>query len=80
MLQEIRFICFNEALQVAMINWRHVYLLKPHLVKLNVEVDKGRLVYRATGSGKRIGYKTLKKGLKKRSFSIFQEVPDFLPF
>lgn len=78
MLQEIRFKYFNESLQIAMINWREVYLLKPHLIKMNVEVDKGRLVYRATGSGKRISYKTLKKGLKKKSFSTFEEVPDWL--
>lgn len=78
MLQEIKIKYFNEALQIGMINWREVYFLKPHVVKLNVEVDNGRLVYRATGSSKRISYKTLKKGLKKKSFSIFEEVPDWL--
>ena len=45
---------------------------------MNVEVDEGRLVYRATGSGKRISYKRLKKGLKKTSFSIFEEMPCWL--
>ena len=77
MLQEIKIKYFNESLQVAMVNWREVYLLKPQLIRLNVEVDKGRLVYRATGSGKRISYKTLKKGLRKKSFSIFEELPDW---
>jgi hypothetical protein len=62
-----------------MINWKEVYSLQPHPTRLNVEVYKGRLVYRAKGSGKRISYKTLKKGLKKKSFSIFEEVPDWLP-
>jgi hypothetical protein len=78
MLQEIKIKYFNESLQIAMVNWREVYLLKPQLIKLNVEVDKGRLVYRATGSGKRISYKTLKKGLRKKSFSIFEELPSWL--
>ena len=78
MLQEIKLRYFNESLQIGMINWREVYLLEPEIVKLNVEVDKGRLVYRATGSNKRISYKRLKKGLKKRSFSIFEEVPNWI--
>jgi hypothetical protein len=78
MLQEIKIRYFNEALQIAIVNWREVYLLKPDLTKMNVEVDKGRLIYRATGSAKRISYKTLRKGLKKKSFSIFEEVPDWL--
>ena len=78
MLQEIRIKYFNEALQIAMVNWREVYLLKPRIIKLNVEVDKGRLIYRATGSNKRISYKTLKKGLKKKPFTIFEEVPNWL--
>jgi hypothetical protein len=78
MLQEIKLRYFNEPLQIGMINWREVYLLTPQIVKLNVEVDKGRLVYRATGSNKRISYKRLKKGLRKRSFSIFEEMPNWL--
>jgi hypothetical protein len=49
MLQEIKIRYFNEALQIAIVNWREVYLLKPDLTKMNVEVDKGRLIYRATG-------------------------------
>ena len=61
-----------------MVNWREVYLLKPRIIKLNVEVDEGRLVYRAIGSNKRISYKMIKKGLKKRSFSIFEEMPNRL--
>jgi hypothetical protein len=78
MLQEIKIRYFNESLQIGLVNWREVYLLKPHVIKLNVEVDDGRLVYRAIGSNKRISYRTLKKGLKKKSFSIFEEVPDWL--
>jgi hypothetical protein len=61
-----------------MVNWREVYLIKPQIIKLKVEVDRGRLVYRATGSGKRISYTRLKNGLKKKSFSIFEELPDWL--
>lgn len=79
MLQEIKIKYFNEALQIGMVNWREAYILTPKLIRLNVEVDEGRLVYRARGSAKRISYKTLKKGLKKQIFSVFQEVP-ILPF
>jgi hypothetical protein len=78
MLQEIKIKYFNESLQITMVNWREVYLLKPNVIRLNVEADEGRLVYRATGSAKRISYKTLKKGLRKKSFSIFKEVPVWL--
>jgi hypothetical protein len=78
MLQEIKIKYFNEVLQIAMVNWREVYLIKPQIIKLNVEADRGRLVYRATGSGKRISYTRLKNGLKKKSFSIFEELPDRL--
>jgi hypothetical protein len=79
MLQEIKIKYFNELLQIGLANWREVYLLKPKIARLNVEGDDGRLVYRAIGSPKRISYKTLKKGLKKKTFSIFQEVAE-LPF
>ena len=78
MLQEIRIRYFNESPQIGMVDWSEVYLLKPEITKLNVEVDGGRLVYRATGSNKRISYKRLKKGLKKRAFSIFEQMPDWL--
>lgn len=78
MLQEIKLRYFNESLQIGMVNWRDVYLLKPRIIKLNVEVDEGRLVYRATGSNRRISYQRLKKGLRKKSFSIFDEIPNWL--
>jgi hypothetical protein len=78
MLQEIKIRYFNESLEIAMVSWREVYILKPHIKRLNIEVDKGRLIYRAKGSGKRISYKRLKKGLIKKSFSVFEEVPDWL--
>jgi len=71
MLQEIKIRYFNESLQIGLVNWREVYLLKPQIIKLNVEVDEGRLVYRATGSNRRISYKRLKKGLKKKNIFRF---------
>jgi hypothetical protein len=61
MLQEIKIRYFNESLQIDMVSWREVYLLKPDVVKLNVDVDDDRLVYRATGSNKRISYITPSK-------------------
>ena len=62
-----------------MVDWRRVYLLHPHIVPLIPEVDKGRLVYRAKGSSKRISYEQIKKGLIKKSKWIIEEVPSWLP-
>jgi len=45
MLQEIKTNYLNESLQIGMVNWREVYLLQPCIIKMNVEVDEGRLVF-----------------------------------
>lgn len=77
MLQEIKLRYFNESLQIGLVNWREAYLLKPIVVKLLVEVDEGRLVYRVKGSGKRISYKQIKKGIRKQTIIIKEEVPSW---
>jgi hypothetical protein len=61
-----------------MVDWKQVYLLKPYVVMLNPEVDKGQLVYRAKGSTKRISYMQIKKGLVKKKQVIKEQVPDWL--
>jgi hypothetical protein len=61
-----------------MVSWREVYLLSPQLIKLCAEVDKGRLVYRAKGSDKRISYPQIKSGLVKTTIKIIEDVPSWI--
>ena len=61
-----------------MVNWKQVYLLHPVVTPLRPEVDKGRLVYRAKGSSKRISYTQIKKDLLKKVYWIKVKVPDWL--
>jgi hypothetical protein len=78
MQQKIHLKYINKTLQIGMVNWREAYLLSPQIIPLLVEVDQGRLVYRAKGSCKRITYNQVKKGLTKTSQVIIQEVPNWL--
>lgn len=78
MQQVIQLKYFNPALQIGLVSWREAWLLHPYPVPLQVEVDKGRLVYRARGSARRITYQQVKKGLQATTRVIVQEVPDWL--
>lgn len=78
MQQVIQLKYFNTALQIGLVSWREAWLLHPAPVPLQAEVDKGRLVYRARGSARRITYQQVKKGLKATTRTIVQEVPDWL--
>jgi hypothetical protein len=49
----------------------------PIVSPLLSEVERGRLVYRARGSNRRISYAQIKKGLVKKTFWISHEVPDW---
>lgn len=71
MEQKINLQYLNQKLNIGMLDWKNVYLLKPCLVKLIPEVYKGKFIYRISGSSKRISYSNIKKGLIKKSFSIF---------
>jgi hypothetical protein len=68
----------NLNLQIGMADWREMYLLKPNIVRLYPETDKGRLVYRAKGSAKRISHAQIKIGLVKKSYHFVEDVPDWL--
>lgn len=48
-------------------------------VQLKTEIHQGNLYYRFPGSGKRISYRTLKKGLVKKTFSVTLQL-SLLPF
>ena len=78
MEQRIQLKYINHVLQIGIASWREAYLLYPTIVPLNIEVDRGRLVYRARGSTKRISCKRVKKGLVRTSAWIAQQVPDWL--
>ncbi len=79
MEQRIELKYINERLQIGMVDRKQVYLLHPKVTPLLVEVDKGRLVYRAKGSNRRISYAQIKKELIKKSKWIVEEVPSWLP-
>ena len=66
MEQRIKLNYLNSRLNIGMADIKHVYLLKPHATPLQPEVYKGRLVYRAKGSDRRISYAMIKKGLVKK--------------
>ncbi|HUS01766.1 MAG TPA: hypothetical protein VMY77_08565 [Chitinophagaceae bacterium] len=78
MQQNIKLKYLNEKLNIGMVSWREVYLLSPELTKLFAEVDKGRLVYRAKGSDKRISYQQIKSSLIKTTMKIIEEVPSWI--
>lgn len=61
-----------------MVDVKQVYQLEPALRQLNVEVYRGKLVYRAKGSSKRISYDQVKRGLVKRQFCVWEEIPNWL--
>jgi hypothetical protein len=78
MQQRLTFTYTHPTLHIALNSWREVYLLKPVPLQLFPEVYRGKLVYRAKGSSKRIPYAHIKAGLLKRFSSIEQEVPNWL--
>jgi hypothetical protein len=78
MEQRIKLKYINNILQIGLVSWREAYLLYPTIIPLKIEVDKGRLVYRAKGSSKRIACKKVKAGLVKTSVWIVQQAPDWL--
>jgi len=76
--RKIIFRYYNPQLNLGMVSVKEVYQLTPELVQLTLEVYRGKLVYRARGSCRRISYEQLKKGLVKRSFALEEEIPNWL--
>jgi hypothetical protein len=62
MEQTVRLRYVNERLQVGMVDIKQLYLLSPQLTQLRPEVYKGKRVYRAKCSSRRISYEQIKKG------------------
>jgi hypothetical protein len=68
----------NEQHNIGIVNWNEAWLLcSPYPMKMITETYRGSLVFRIPKTSKRIGYKTLKKNLRKKQI-IIKEEP--LPF
>lgn len=78
MKRKIHFRYYNPLLHLGVVDIKQVYQLGPEPVLLNVEVYRGKLVYRAKGSSRRISYDQLKDGLVKKLLAVEEEVPDWL--
>jgi hypothetical protein len=72
MKQKTRLNYLNARLNIGMADVRHVYLLTPIATPMHAEVYRGRLVYWAKGSNRRISYAMLKKGLVRKTFWIIE--------
>jgi len=53
------------------------HCLSSKVIQLNPEVERGRLVYRAKGSKRRISYLQIKRGLIKKNYSIQIDLPEW---
>ncbi|MGQ0738068.1 MAG: hypothetical protein ACT4OJ_03320 [Bacteroidota bacterium] len=63
---------FHPRLQIGLEDIRNAWLIseKKEPVQLKTVIHQGRLHYRLPQSGKRISYRTLKKGLVKKKMNI----------
>ena len=69
----------NPGLNIGLQDVRNAWLLASQPIKLSTSLHRGNLIYRLPGTGKRISYRQLKKGLIKKQIIIHQ--PLFtLPF
>ena len=74
MFEEIVLKYFHPCYNIEVEDIRNVWLLNHPPVKLPVTLYRGSLVYSLPGSGKRLSYRTLKKGLIKKTIIIRQPV------
>lgn len=79
MYEKIYLKYIHPFLNLGMEDIKNVWLLSDKPVKLQTRVHRGSLVYRMPFSGKRISYKTLKKGLIKKTVILRQPL-QLLPF
>ena len=78
MIEQIEMKYVNEKLGIGLTDVRQAYLLFPTFQPPIAEVHKGKLVYKAKCSNKRISYTQVKKGLRKQKRIVEQEIPDWL--
>jgi hypothetical protein len=70
---------FHPQLKIGLQDIRNAWLLSSPFVKLTTAIHRGNLVYRVPGSGIRISFRTLRKGLLKKRLVIRLPV-QLLPF
>jgi hypothetical protein len=70
---------YNPELKIGLQDVRNAWLLAEQPIKLNCTLHQGNLTYRISVSNKRISYRTLKKGLRRKEIIIKQRVY-LLPF
>lgn len=63
---------FHPVYNIGLQDIRNAWLLEKSPIKLATSVYRGNLIFRLPGSGKRISYRILKKGLVKKTISIRQ--------
>ncbi len=79
MLEEIVISHFHPVYNIGLQDIRNAWLLNKPPVKLTTTTYRGSPIFRIPGSGKRISYRTLKKGLVKKTIVISLPV-NLLPF
>ncbi len=79
MFEEINIKYIHPVLNLGIQDIRNVWLLSATPVKLTTNIHQGNLVFRIPVSGKRISYKTLKRGLIKKQLIIRRNY-QLLPF
>ena len=79
MFNEIIIQYYHPSLKIGLQDIRNAWMIADKPFKLTTSLHRGRLVFRVPGSGKRISYLTLKKGLIKKRIVIRQPVY-LLPF
>ena len=79
MFEEVLINSFHPIYNIGLQDIRNAWLLDKIPVKLKTTTYRGILIYRIPGSGKRISYLRLKKGLVKKTIIIRQHF-DLLPF
>jgi hypothetical protein len=77
--EEIVLQYYHPTLRIGLEDIRNAWLLLASPVKLTTTLHRGDLVFRIPVSGKRVSYRTLKKGLIKKRIVIKQPIY-MLPF
>ncbi len=79
MFEEIIIRYFHPVYNIGLPDIRNAWILSKPPVKLTTTIYRGNLIFRLPGSGKRISYRTLKKGLVKKKIILRQAI-NTLPF
>jgi hypothetical protein len=79
MFEKIIIRYFHPVYNIGLLDVRNAWMLNKQAVKLTTTTYRGNLIFRIPVSGKRISYRTLKKGLIKKTIVLRQPI-NLLPF